>query len=128
MIGEEKAALDPALTVLPEVLKAAGYTTGAFGKWGLGRTNESGRENPLSHGFDRFYGWKSQTIAHTYYPSSVVDNGKEVPLSPGTYVHDLIMARALEFIRERRRAGPALLLLHPDRCPARGHACARGPS
>ena len=29
---ETQAALDPAMTVLPEVFKAAGYTTGGFGR------------------------------------------------------------------------------------------------
>jgi len=32
--GEVNAELDPAVTVLPEIFKAAGYATGAFGKWG----------------------------------------------------------------------------------------------
>ena len=72
--GEIGAELDPAMTVLPEVFKASGYSTGAFGKWGLGHTNEAGNQNPLTHGFDEFYGWKSQGIAHTYYPTSAVSN------------------------------------------------------
>ena len=50
--GPVIAALDPKVTVLPEVFQAAGYATGCFGKWGMGVTCESGRQNPLSHGFD----------------------------------------------------------------------------
>ena len=41
--GEVGAALDETMTVLPEVFKAAGYRTGAFGKWGLGNTHLKGR-------------------------------------------------------------------------------------
>ena len=77
--GEAGAALDEKMTVLPEVFKAAGYRTGAFGKWGLGNTHLKGAPNPLAHGFDEFYGWKSQTIAHTYYPTTYVHNGRELP-------------------------------------------------
>jgi arylsulfatase A-like enzyme len=52
--GEKGAALNPKMTVLPEIFKSAGYRTGAFGKWGLGHTHLSGVPNPLSHGFDEF--------------------------------------------------------------------------
>ena len=45
-----------AMTVLPEIFKAAGYATGGFGKWGLGITSEEGVMNPLNHGFDTFVG------------------------------------------------------------------------
>lgn len=121
---EASAALDPNLTVLPEVLQKAGYATGAFGKWGLGRTNQPGRENPLTHGFDEFYGWKSQTIAHTYYPSSVVDDGREIPLGENQYVHDLIMGRALEFIRRNADAERPFFCYIPTAVP---HAAMHAP-
>lgn len=122
--GENIAALDPSMTVLPEVLRAAGYATGTFGKWGLGRTNGSGKENPLTHGFDEFYGWKSQVIAHTYYPTSVVANGTEIPLEPGTYVHDLIMERARDFIRRNAKADTPFFCYIPTAVP---HAAMHAP-
>ena len=122
--NESGAALDPAATVLPEVFKAAGYATGAFGKWGLGQTNTKGATNPLSHGFDEFYGWKSQVIAHTYYPSSVIDNGKEIPLAPGTFVHDLVMDRALDFIRRNAEAKTPFFCYIPTAVP---HAAMHAP-
>lgn len=96
--GEVGAELDPKLTVLPEVFQAAGYTTGCFGKWGMGPTHLTTNANPLKHGIDEFYGWKSQTIAHTYYPSTLVHNGKEIPVEEGKFVHDLIMDQARNFI------------------------------
>ena len=96
--GEEGAALDPDMVVLPEVFQQAGYATGIFGKWGLGFTTAEGRPNPLTHGFDRFYGWKSQGIAHTYFPTAAVSDGREVALEEGTYIHDLVMDEARAFI------------------------------
>ncbi|MGB0144518.1 MAG: sulfatase-like hydrolase/transferase, partial [Akkermansiaceae bacterium] len=48
-VTEQKTApLDPKMTILPEVFKAAGYNTGAYGKWGLGWTHEKGKQNPLT--------------------------------------------------------------------------------
>jgi len=110
--------------VLPELFKAAGYATGAFGKWGLGITTAEGRGNPLNHGFDEFFGWKSQSIAHTYYPSSVVHNGKELPLEKGTYVHNLIMGQAREFIRRQAEAKRPFFCYIPTAVP---HAAMHAP-
>lgn len=120
---EAAAALEPEWTVLPELFKAAGYATGAYGKWGLGFTNEAGDQNPLSHGFDEFCGWKSQLIAHTYYPSSYVLNGEEIPLDGKTYVHDLIMGKAFEFIRTNAKAGRPFFCYIPTAIPHAAMHC-----
>lgn len=122
--GEIGGALDPAMTVLPEVFKAAGYATGAFGKWGLGHTHKSGAPNPLTHGFDEFYGWKSQTIAHTYYPTSVVYNGNELPLKSGTFIHDQIIDRALQFMRTQAESKTPFFCYIPTAVP---HAAMHAP-
>ncbi|MHC4878167.1 MAG: arylsulfatase [Planctomycetota bacterium] len=122
--GERGAQLDPQMTVLPEVFKAAGYATGAFGKWGLGFTNEGGPSNPLTHGFDEFYGWKSQGIAHTYYPSSAIHNGKEIPLKPGTFIHDLVMDQARAFVRRNAKAVKPFFCYIPTAVP---HAAMHAP-
>lgn len=124
-VSEQGAGLlDPELTVLPEVFKKAGYVTGAFGKWGLGQTHLEGEANPLTHGFDEFVGWKSQKIAHTYYPTSYVDSGKEIPLEPGTYVHDLIMDRALQFVQRNAKAKKPFFCYIPTAVP---HAAMHAP-
>ena len=122
--GEKGAELDPGMVVLPEIFKAAGYATGAFGKWGLGPTHETGSKNPTTHGFDEFYGWKSQTIAHTYYPSTVVHNGKEVPVKPGTYVHDLVIDHALSFIQRNAESQTPFFCYIPTAVP---HAAMHAP-
>ncbi len=49
-----------------KLLQTAGYRTGAFGKWGLGGPDTEGE--PLLQGFDRFYGYNCQRVAHNYYP------------------------------------------------------------
>ena len=118
------ALLEPELTVLPEIFKAAGYATGAFGKWGLGHTNEEGAANPLSHGFDEFCGWKSQSIAHTYYPTTYVHNGKEIPLEKGKYLHDLIMDQSMEFIERHAKDQRPFFCYIPTAVP---HAAMHAP-
>ncbi len=124
LAGEKGAELDPAMTVLPEVFKAAGYCTGAFGKWGLGHTYKTGEQNPLTHGFDEFYGWKSQTIAHTYYPASVVHNGTEIAVEAGTFVHDQVIDRALAFIQNNAESGTPFFCYIPTAVP---HAAMHAP-
>jgi arylsulfatase A-like enzyme len=49
-----------------ELLKENGYATGAFGKWGLGASGSEG--DPLNQGFDTFFGYHDQKLAHHYYP------------------------------------------------------------
>ena len=51
---------------IPELLKSAGYKTGAFGKWGLGFPGSEG--DPNNQGFDEFYGYNCQRMGHNYYP------------------------------------------------------------
>ena len=123
--GEIGAALDPERVVLPELFKAAGYVTGAFGKWGLGPTHVPGPPNPLIHGFDEFVGWKSQTIAHTYYPSTYVDNGRELPNPDGGYLHDLIMNRAIDFVRQSAVSETPFFCYIPTAVP---HAAMHAPT
>ncbi|MEO2042096.1 MAG: sulfatase-like hydrolase/transferase, partial [Pirellulales bacterium] len=85
---------------------------------------EPGRPNPLTHGFDHFSGWKSQRIAHTYYPTSIVRDGKEEKLPSGTYVHDLIMDDAFAFIRHEAESGTPFFCYIPTAIP---HAAMHAP-
>lgn len=118
------AALDPGMVTLPRLFKNAGYATGAFGKWGLGTTCKEGASNPMTHGFDVFSGWKSQRIAHTYYPSSIVRNGKEERLDEGTFIHDLIMEDAFAFIRKNAEGKKPFFAYIPTAVP---HAAMHAP-
>ncbi|MFC1783031.1 arylsulfatase [Planctomycetota bacterium] len=63
----------PADTVtLSKLLQTAGYTTGAMGKWGLGGPDTSGEPN--RQGFDHWYGYLCQRVAHNYYPTHLWRN------------------------------------------------------
>lgn len=102
---------------IAEVLKQAGYATGAFGKWGLGPSDSPG--SPIKQGFDVFYGYNCQRNAHSYYPPYLDSGEREITVNknpvPGhkrqprgevkasdytaeNYAPDLILAEAIKFI------------------------------
>lgn len=81
---------DSTITVA-EVLKNAGYKTGVVGKWGLGGPGTEGLPN--DQGFDFFYGYLDQAMAHTYYPIYLWRNKERVfldnaPVNPHTPLPD----------------------------------------
>ena len=88
--------------IIPQMLRRAGYTSGIFGKWGLGAPETA--SEPLSMGFDRFYGYNCQRIAHHYYPYFLWDDDSlevlwdNFGMETGTYAPDLIHQEVLEFI------------------------------
>jgi len=98
----EKVFLDPGLegqrpipantVTIGSQLKKAGYTTGIFGKWGLGAPKTDG--TPILQGFDTFYGYNCQRQAHNLYPSHLWENTEKVLLnnelvSPNTKLDSL---------------------------------------
>jgi arylsulfatase len=98
----------PADTVtVADVLKQHGYTTGAFGKWGLGEVGSTG--DPLDQGFDRFFGYNCQSHAHNLYPKYLVSDRETVTLEGNTrgltgkhYGPQVIADEMLKFLRENR--------------------------
>ena len=60
------------------MMQNAGYTTGCFGKWGLGYPGSEGV--PGKQGFDQFYGYNCQRQAHNYYPPFLWKNDQRVYL------------------------------------------------
>jgi arylsulfatase A-like enzyme len=83
------------------LLQKAGYVTAAFGKWGLGFITTSG--DPAKKGFDQFYGYNCQSLAHNYYPSYIWNNHERVDLagnlqSDSVYSADLIHEKAMQFL------------------------------
>lgn len=104
--------------------KAAGYTTGAFGKWGLGGIGTSGE--PAAQGVDKFYGFNCQTLAHSYYPDHLwednqkiilEDNIDEIPYGEGTYAPDLIHNASLEFMENAVEDGKPFFMWYPTILP-----------
>jgi arylsulfatase A len=85
-----------------ELLKSAGYATGAFGKWGLGYIDTEG--DPNAQGFDEFYGFNCQSLAHNYYPDHLWHNHEKVLIPEndsarkGAYSADLIHKAAISFM------------------------------
>jgi arylsulfatase A-like enzyme len=104
---------DSAITVA-EVLKKAGYTTGDFGKWGLGPIASPG--DPIKQGFDFFYGYNCQSLAHDYFPDHLWENDTRIdfpantPEHPVDYSAELIQQKALQFI-DQQKSKPFFLYL-----------------
>ncbi|MEN8122493.1 MAG: arylsulfatase [Bacteroidota bacterium] len=64
------------------LLQKGGYVTGMVGKWGLGAPQTHSIPNKM--GFDFFYGYNCQRIAHTYYPVHLYKNENRVYLNNDT--------------------------------------------
>ncbi len=99
MIG----GMDTREVLIPRVLKQAGYVSGIFGKWDLGRLH---RFLPLQRGFDEFYGFTNTGIdywTHERYgvPSMYRDN-EPTTEDKGTYATDLFRREALKFIEKHK--------------------------
>ena len=105
-------------------LKSTGYTTGAFGKWGLGGVGSTG--DPGKQGIDTFFGFNCQLLAHSYYPDHLWDNDSrvdlednrdDIPYGQGTYAPDLIHEKALEFLDDRAGDGKPFFMWYPTTIP-----------
>ncbi len=64
------------------LLQQAGYKTAVVGKWGLGAPQTDGVPN--KQGFDYFFGYNCQRMAHTYYPVHLWENMHKVHLDNDT--------------------------------------------
>ncbi|MEX0712556.1 MAG: arylsulfatase [Pirellulales bacterium] len=119
---------ESALTVA-QVFQKAGYATAAMGKWGLGPVGSTG--DPNRKGFDLFFGYNCQSVAHSFYPPHVWRNAQRIPINanpiPGhqkqlqgevrlddwigeTYAPMLMIEEAVKFI-EDHQARPFFLYL-----------------
>ncbi len=93
--GGERLDLDE--HTIAETFKAAGYATGAFGKWHNGTQHPY---HPNARGFDEFYGFTSGHWA-TYFDPPLDHNG-EMVRGKG-YITDDLTDHAIEFIEKNRR-------------------------
>ena len=94
---EGQRPLPDSIVTVAQVLKNSGYKTGMVGKWGLGAPHTS--SVPNDKGFDYFYGYNCQRIAHSYYPTHLWKNRerenlnnylveKNVDLDPDADIYD----------------------------------------
>ena len=97
--GEERLNLDE--HTIAETFKAAGYATGAFGKWHNGT---QWPYHPNARGFDEYYGFCSGHWG-TYFDPPLEHNGRAV--QGRGYLIDDLTDHALAFI-EQNRAKPFL--------------------
>lgn len=103
---EGQMPLPASAFTIAELLQQAGYTTGAFGKWGLGYFETEG--DPNKQGFEEFYGYNCQSLAHNYFPGHLWHNHTKIELNGNTgdslqqYAPDLIHEQALKFIEDNK--------------------------
>jgi arylsulfatase A-like enzyme len=95
--GGERLDLDEA--TIGDVFKAAGYTTGCFGKWHNGMQYPY---HPNGRGFDEYYGFCSGHWGN-YFDAMLEHNG-ELVRGKGFMVDDLT-DHAMAFIEEQAKAG-----------------------
>ncbi len=115
--------LEPEDRTVAEVLKAAGYDTAIFGKWGLGEPGSTGIPN--RQGFDQWLGFLNQDHAVDYFTPYLWQNEEKLTIAAneggkrGQYVHDMFAERALAFL-ETSGSRPFFLYL-PFTIPHANH-------
>ena len=103
---EGQYPLEAEAYTLAEALQDAGYVTGAFGKWGLGYPGSEG--DPNKQGFDEFFGYNCQRLAHHYYPYHLWHNQEKIMLEGNEgfkteqYGPDVIHKQALKFLENNK--------------------------
>jgi arylsulfatase A-like enzyme len=86
-------------TILPQMMKSAGYATGMFGKWHLGENKE---HHPGKRGFD-----EAITSAGKHFDFST---SPKTEYAVGTYLADFLTDKSVDFIR-RNKDKPFFLYL-----------------
>ncbi len=130
------------------MLKGAGYRTAMVGKWGLGGPGSGSAPNDC--GFDYFYGFNCQMLAHSYYPDYLWENDRKVltgneympvsrRLAPGAdpydirsydkfnqkaYSCDLMYEKLEQWVSESAASGDPFLLMWTTTVP---HSTVQAP-
>jgi arylsulfatase A-like enzyme len=117
----ERERLSLKAVTLPEVLRAAGYATGLFGKWHLGDERDRW---PDRRGFDEFFihgaGGIGQSYAgscgdvpgNTNFDPVILHNGTLVKTQG--YCTDVFFQRALRWMETVKERGPFLAFITPN--------------
>ncbi|MFQ6131954.1 MAG: sulfatase [Armatimonadota bacterium] len=109
--GNSRIGMPLTEITVADVLKKAGYATGAFGKWHLGIEPDY---HPLRRGFDEFYGFLGHG-GHDYFDLRVTDAYTSIyrndkPIEETGYLTDNLTREAVSFI-ERHHQRPFFLYL-----------------
>lgn len=113
-----QGALTAGDTTFAEPLRAVGYRTALYGKWGFGPETSHQPSHPNERGFDDFYGYIDHSHAHDYYPDHLWHNDRKEPLPENadgrrtTFAPDAFLARAVDFIENTD--DPFLLYYAPN--------------
>lgn len=105
------ARLPPSAATLPRLLRDAGYSTMAVGKWHLVPRFERSAAGPFDHwplgvGFERFYGFL-QGDANHWAPNLVVDNhAVDPPTGPGYHLSQDLVDQAIRMVLDQQQAAP----------------------
>ncbi|HEV8273967.1 MAG TPA: arylsulfatase [Chitinophagaceae bacterium] len=96
---EGQTPIPDSVITFANLLQQNGYATAAFGKWGLGYITTSG--DPNKKGFDLFYGYNCQTLAHNYYPDHLWNNHDRIDFAAkdSVYSADIIHQQALQYLK-----------------------------
>ncbi|MCH9654423.1 MAG: arylsulfatase [Planctomycetes bacterium] len=81
---------------IAEILKSAGYATGAFGKWHNGRHFPM---HPNGQGFDEFFGFCGGHW-NRYFDTNLEHN--KIPVETKGYITDVLTDKAIEFIKQNQ--------------------------
>ncbi len=92
--GHER--LDPGEKTIADAFKAAGYATGAFGKWHNG---SQWPYHPMARGFDGFFGYTSGHWGE-YFDAPLEEDGHMIRTKG--YIVDVCTDRALAFITKNK--------------------------
>ncbi len=90
-------------TTIADRMKAAGYATGAFGKWHLGYRDQY---NPTKRGFDEYFGvltGHADYYRHVYFDGTPVLREGMNPVKREGYFTDLVNERAVKFVRDHAK-------------------------
>ena len=96
-VHPEQQGQQPLLAGTPTIgtmMQQAGYKTAMVGKWGLGYPDSDSTPNKM--GFDYFYGFICQALAHSYYPDTLWENDREVPTGNDLVVQGKALPEGLD--------------------------------
>ena len=90
---------------IPKMLKANGYATGMFGKWGLGQSNNAG--SPEKQGWDEFLGYTHHVHAHRFqtpYLWTIQDKAcVQFSVDSTQHSHQILANVALDFVKNHQK-------------------------